>query len=328
MPTSFSSEDLGRVFDGRVLTRGRTLVLLGAVQVSIAGDAVKAVVEDKGRHHVASITPSLLGRRVAFVHECNCQSSGCVHLAAASLAALDRYPELRRAEQTNFFDRLAADAVAPERQRLVIEVAPGEPPHACFVSFSLLGERQRSEGADKPAHGHAGRDQKRGGPGVGPSARRRGRDADRRAGCLGAAGARPPGTIRPRAMAGHRQAPGRGERAQLRRQLPAEPAAKIGGHPGPHRAMVCRWRDRGGWPDQAAATAVAIIAATATGSDRYRRRTASATSTASDPVIIERPLTPVLRLAADAMPGRVRAAATDRCADRGVRLRGRRRHDR
>ena len=140
MPISFSSEDLGRVFDGRVLTRGRTLVLLGAVQVSIAGDAVKAVVEDKGRHHVASITPSLLGRRVAFVHECNCQSSGCVHLAAASLAALDRYPELRRAEQTNFFDRLAADAVAPERQRLVIEVAAGEPPHACFVLFSLLGE--------------------------------------------------------------------------------------------------------------------------------------------------------------------------------------------
>lgn len=141
MPTSFSSEDLGRVFDGRVLTRGRTLVLLGAVQVSVAGDAIKAIVEDKGGHHVANITPSLLGRRVAFGHECSCQSSGCVHLAAASLAALDRYPELRRAEQTNFFDRLAADVVAPERQRLVIEVAPGEPPHACFVSFSLLGER-------------------------------------------------------------------------------------------------------------------------------------------------------------------------------------------
>ena len=35
MLTLFSSEDLGRIFDARVLTRGRSLVLLGTVEVAL-----------------------------------------------------------------------------------------------------------------------------------------------------------------------------------------------------------------------------------------------------------------------------------------------------
>ena len=293
MPTSFSSEDLGRVFDGRVLTRGRTLVLLGAVQVSVAGDAIKAIVEDKGGHHVANITPSLLGRRVAFGHECSCQSSGCVHLAAASLAALDRYPELRRAEQTNFFDRLAADVVAPERQRLVIEVAPGEPPHACFVSFSLLGERSgrkeptsprkvildatRSEEVRALARLLGGADATRTGV---PAAL-----VPQVLGRLGRSGLARWQATGKRLVAG-------GERsfdANASPNLPPK-SAIILGHTGP-------------WYVDGLTGAVGPIRLRRPpspplrgGADRHRRRTASATSTAGDPVIIERPLTPVLRL--------------------------------
>jgi hypothetical protein len=51
MPTPFSSQDLGRVFDARPLTRGRSLVLAGGVEVRLDGDTIAGVVQDAaGRH--------------------------------------------------------------------------------------------------------------------------------------------------------------------------------------------------------------------------------------------------------------------------------------
>jgi len=140
MLTPFSSEDLGRVFDARALTKGRTLVLLGTVSVTLQDPSIAVVVEHLGLRHTASITPSSLGHRVMFLHKCSCGQSACVHLAAGALAALDRYPALRKPVQRNFLDALA-NPPAEERQRLVFELSPGTPPHACFVSTFLIGER-------------------------------------------------------------------------------------------------------------------------------------------------------------------------------------------
>ena len=140
MLTPFSSDDLGRVFDARALTKGRTLVLLGTVGVTLQDPSIAVVVDHLGLRHTASITPSSLGHRVVFLNKCSCGQSACVHLAAGALAALDRYPALRKPVQRNFLDALASPP-AEERQRLVFELSPGAPPHACFVSTFLIGER-------------------------------------------------------------------------------------------------------------------------------------------------------------------------------------------
>ena len=140
MLTPFSSEDLGRIFDARVLTKGRTLALLGTVEVQLQDTAIAVVVEHLGLRHTASITPSLRGHRVVFLNTCSCGQAACVHLAAGSLVALDRYPALRKPAQKTLLDALAAAPMA-ERQRLVFELAPGAPPHACFVTTFLVGER-------------------------------------------------------------------------------------------------------------------------------------------------------------------------------------------
>ena len=52
MLTPFSSEDLSRIFDSRALTRGRSLVLLEAVDVSLADDSINVAVEHLGRTSV------------------------------------------------------------------------------------------------------------------------------------------------------------------------------------------------------------------------------------------------------------------------------------
>ena len=140
MLTPFSSEDLGRVFDARALTKGRTLALLGTVGVTLQDRSIAVVVEHLGLRNTASITPSLRGDRVVFSNKCSCGQSTCVHLAAGALAALDRYPALRKPVQRNFLDALA-NPPADERQRLVFELSPAEPPHACLISTFLIGER-------------------------------------------------------------------------------------------------------------------------------------------------------------------------------------------
>ncbi len=163
MPTPFSSEDLGRVFDARTLTQGRTLVLLGIVDVMLQDHSIAVTVEHLGVRHAASITPSPLRRRTTLLGRCSCGRSACAHLAAGALAALDRYPALRKPTQRSFLDALASPT-AEEPRRLVFELSPGEPPHACFVSTLLIGERtgrievttSRRILAD-PAHGEAAR---------------------------------------------------------------------------------------------------------------------------------------------------------------------------
>src|SRR4051794_21699479 len=115
MPTPFSSQDLGRIFDGRTLTRGRTLGLAGGVDIQLDGNAIAGTVRDGGFTYTVSITPSLLGRRVVFDHRCTCRVAGCAHLAAAAFAALDRYPVLRRPEQQTFLDALTNAPQQKER---------------------------------------------------------------------------------------------------------------------------------------------------------------------------------------------------------------------
>jgi len=141
MPTPFSSRDLGRLFDARALTRGRSLGLAGAVEVQLEGDTVTGRVRDRDVSHTVRITPALLGRRVVFDHRCDCGAPGCAHLAAAAFTALDRFPLLRKPEQQTFLDTLTSTLPEKERQRVVFELAPAEPPHACIVTTVLIGER-------------------------------------------------------------------------------------------------------------------------------------------------------------------------------------------
>jgi len=163
MPTPFSSDDLGRVFDARTLTQGRTLVLLGIVDVMLQDHSIAVTVEHLGVRHAASITPSPLRRRITLIGRCSCGRSACAHLAAGALAALDRYPALRKPTQQSFLDALAPPT-AEECQRLVFELSPGEPPHAFIVSTLLIGERTgRTEATTPrriladPAHSEAAR---------------------------------------------------------------------------------------------------------------------------------------------------------------------------
>ncbi|HUB46474.1 MAG TPA: DEAD/DEAH box helicase [Acetobacteraceae bacterium] len=159
MPTPFSSQDLGRIFDGRALTRGRSLGLAGGVTVQLEGDTISGVVRDGVAQYRIRLTPARLGRRVVFDHHCSCGSRACAHLSAAGFAALDHFPELRQPEQQSFFDTLVTPPAAapppaaaspprpppelqprPEPRRPVFELAPAEAPFACAVTTLLVGE--------------------------------------------------------------------------------------------------------------------------------------------------------------------------------------------
>jgi len=295
MPTPFSSEDLGRVFDGRVLTRGRTLVLLGAVEVSLDGGTIKAVVEDQGRLQTASITPSLLGRRVVFLQECSCGRTGCVHLAAASFAALDRYPALRRPEQASFFDRMAADIAPPERQRLVIDVAPAEPPHACFVSFLLQGERSGETEPTSPRNVIL--DMTRSEE-VRSLARLIGGGTEARTGVKAALVPQVLGRLARSGLA-------RWQATGKRLVSGSERSFDGNGPPNLPPGSAVILSQTGPWYVDGATGAVGPIrlrrpaapaAPVREDTDRHRRRTPSHGRAAVEPVIVERPITPVLRL--------------------------------
>ena len=124
MPTPFTSQDLGRIFDARALTRGRSLGLAGGVEVQLDGDTVTGIVQDGAFSYNVRITPAMLGRRVVFDHRCTCRITGCAHLAAAAFAALDRFPALRKPEQQTFLDTLTTPPPEKERHRTVFELAP------------------------------------------------------------------------------------------------------------------------------------------------------------------------------------------------------------
>ncbi len=145
MPTPFSAEDLRALFEPRTLTRGRSLVLLGAVEVALSGPSITAAVADGGLRRTATLTPSPRGNRVGFGARCSCRQVACAHMAAAGWAALDRFPALRRTAPAGGLD--AADTTVRPR-RLVFEVAAASPPVACTVTTLMLDESSgRTEGA-------------------------------------------------------------------------------------------------------------------------------------------------------------------------------------
>ncbi len=150
MLSPFSADDLGRVFDARTLTRGRSLVLLGAVEVALDDDAITATVDHAGLQRRTTTVSSRLGHRVVFDNTCTCGQPNCIHLAAAGLAALDRFPSLRKATQKNFLDSLT-DSSGVEKQILAFELAPADPPAACTVTTYLIGERTGKQEATTPA---------------------------------------------------------------------------------------------------------------------------------------------------------------------------------
>ncbi len=139
MPTRFSSEDLGRIFDARTLTRGRSLVLIGAVEVGMSGSVITGQVDDRGVQRTATLEPQEQGARVAFNARCTCRAPGCAHLAGTAFAALERYPALRRPAQNSMLDSLTAPA-APEKRRVVFELSPGNAQHAATVTTLFIGE--------------------------------------------------------------------------------------------------------------------------------------------------------------------------------------------
>ena len=136
MPTRFSSEDLGRIFDARTLTRGRSFVLIGAIEVGLSGDTITGNVDDRGVQRTATLEPQEQGHRVVLNARCTCRTSTCAHLAGTALAALERYPALRRPPQNSVLDSLAA----PEKRRVVFELSPGNAQYAATVATLFMGE--------------------------------------------------------------------------------------------------------------------------------------------------------------------------------------------
>lgn len=137
MPVRFSSEDLGRTFESHTLIKGRSLILReGVVEVGLDGEDIKGVVRDGEMRHAVTLTPSLRNGRLFFASRCGCDRHACAHGAATALAALERFPSLRKPQQKSFFDSLLSASEA-ERRRLVFYLSPGKVPFSCFVSTML-----------------------------------------------------------------------------------------------------------------------------------------------------------------------------------------------
>lgn len=152
MLTPFSSEDLGRVFDARTLTKGRTLILMSEVVVVVQETQIAITIHHLDQVFNANMQPALLKDRVVFFNECSCGRLACEHVAAGGLAALERHPELRRAGQQSFLETmLTPDAPGAERQVLMYELSPAEPPNACTVTCLNLGTRTGTRTMTTPA---------------------------------------------------------------------------------------------------------------------------------------------------------------------------------
>jgi superfamily II DNA or RNA helicase len=97
MPTPYATEDLEQVFDTPLLRRGRTLNFLEAVQVTLDGDTINGIVDDKGEIRAVSITPAKIVRRISFAERhCDCGQVKCAHMAATAIAAMQRFPQLQK----------------------------------------------------------------------------------------------------------------------------------------------------------------------------------------------------------------------------------------
>ena len=100
MPTPYSTEDLEQSFDLPLVRRGRSLNFIGAVRVSLDGDVIHGAVDDKGVQRRVTIEPRLYHRKISFAErECSCGEWKCPHMTAAALAAMQRFPALRKPRQ-------------------------------------------------------------------------------------------------------------------------------------------------------------------------------------------------------------------------------------
>ncbi|MDE1896215.1 MAG: DEAD/DEAH box helicase [Rhodospirillales bacterium] len=120
MPVPFSAEDFDRIFDSAIIRRAQSVIALGFVKdVSLSGDTIEGAVEDMdGTRRITSITPEKKGSRISFAErECTCGERGCRHLAATALAALAKFPALRKAEPKGLIDTIvpAAERIYPQQ---------------------------------------------------------------------------------------------------------------------------------------------------------------------------------------------------------------------
>lgn len=116
MPVPFSAEDFDRVFDSAIIRRAQSVIALGFVKdVKLVGDTIEGAVEDMdGTRRITSITPEKKGSRISFAErECTCGERGCRHLAATALAALAKFPELRKPEPKSVID-----TIIPAQERI------------------------------------------------------------------------------------------------------------------------------------------------------------------------------------------------------------------
>ena len=138
IPSPYATTDLDRVFDSRTLTRGRTLVLFDAVSTRMEDGHILGEVEERGTKHQVEAMPRQQGHHVVFDRKCSCGLSGCTHLAATLLAALERFPPLRRPAQVSMLDRLAQTAPGTAPARLVFTLQPASPPDCCTIVASHI----------------------------------------------------------------------------------------------------------------------------------------------------------------------------------------------
>ena len=144
MPVTYSAEDFDRVFDATVLRRAQSVIALGFVKdVSLDGDTITGTVEDMdGTRRATSITPERKGSRVSFAErECSCGERGCRHLAATALAALAKFPALRKPEPKSLIDTIIPAHERPPGPAPAPRIRPGgRRPKAANIILPTLPE--------------------------------------------------------------------------------------------------------------------------------------------------------------------------------------------
>jgi hypothetical protein len=112
----------------------------GAVDLTTTGPAIEATIVADGEHRRVALNPIQTGARVAFPGTCEpicfpqarrarepvLGAAGCVHRAAAALAALERDPTWRRPVQHSFFDLARKEAPGPVRPHCYLSVSHGD----------------------------------------------------------------------------------------------------------------------------------------------------------------------------------------------------------
>lgn len=117
----FTEEDLSAHFDNVRMVRARTLAATGMVKLEEPkpGQKLRAVVADGTSRHQVQLSVGEERGGVVIRPACSCRGAACVHAAAAALAFLEAYPDLRRPVQSSFLERLST-AEAPQEERRVI----------------------------------------------------------------------------------------------------------------------------------------------------------------------------------------------------------------